>query len=260
MRGCIADDSAKIVAQRRNRHHRRKAAAVFTDVSQLVNVFDAARGLEDQRLEAWRNRGFQLEAQGFSALDHFPRIGNIGGSGLIHHLDGRVAQHALGADVEDLNDALRVSGDTREIGAVKNRVLKCPCLQHSRRTLVTTSTVPAASSGMAGSWYCADMYQPPSGYKTYSGFSSTPPAFAGGYRLGGCRKPRVRRTSGWRAQIPAPRRPLRFLPKTRSPQEKVHRSPSSLRRKKLAGNVIDKQLRLGLGGKAGPETSAYPIC
>src|ERR1035437_5658434 len=27
----------------------------------------------------------------------------------------------------------------------------------SRRTSVTTSTVPAASSEMAGSWYCADM-------------------------------------------------------------------------------------------------------
>src|ERR1017187_8584826 len=32
----------------------------------------------------------------------------------------------------------------------------------SRRTSVTTSTVPAASSEMAGSWYCADMSQPPS--------------------------------------------------------------------------------------------------
>src|ERR1035441_534692 len=101
----------------------------------------------------------------------------------------------------------------------------------SRRTLVTTSTVPAASSGMAGSWYCSDMYQPPSGYKTYRGFSSTPPAFAGGYRLGGCRKPRIRRTSIWRWLITAPRLHLRFLPQTRSPQEEVHRGPSSLRRK-----------------------------
>src|SRR5450756_1530122 len=32
----------------------------------------------------------------------------------------------------------------------------------SRRTSVTTSTVPAASSEMAGSWYCADIPQPPS--------------------------------------------------------------------------------------------------
>src|ERR1035437_10225918 len=32
----------------------------------------------------------------------------------------------------------------------------------SRRTSVTTSTVPAASSEMAGSWYCADMPHPPS--------------------------------------------------------------------------------------------------
>ena len=39
-------------------------------------------------------------AQRFGARDHFLRIGNVGGSDLIHHLDGRVAQHALGADVE----------------------------------------------------------------------------------------------------------------------------------------------------------------
>jgi type I restriction enzyme R subunit len=86
-----------------------------------------------------------------------------------------------------------------------------------------------AEQQMAGSWYCSDMYQPPSGYKTYRGFSSTPPAFAGGYRLGGCRKPRVRRTSIWRSLMPAPRLHLRFLPQTRSPQEEVHRGPSSLR-------------------------------
>src|ERR1700691_4789265 len=64
----IADDSAEIVAQCGNRHDRRKAAAIFTDVSQLVNVFDAARGLEDQRLEARRNRGCQFDAQCFGAL------------------------------------------------------------------------------------------------------------------------------------------------------------------------------------------------
>ena len=44
----------------------------------------------------------------------------------------RVAQHALGADVEDLNHALRVGGDTREVGAVENRVLECPCLEQRR--------------------------------------------------------------------------------------------------------------------------------
>ena len=38
----ITDDSAHIVAQRRNRHHRRKTAPVFPDISQLVDIFDAA--------------------------------------------------------------------------------------------------------------------------------------------------------------------------------------------------------------------------
>src|ERR1017187_164881 len=42
----------------------------------------------------------------------------------------------------------------------------------SRRTSVTTSTVPAASSEMAGSWYCADMSQPPSNLRPW------PPACA----------------------------------------------------------------------------------
>ena len=36
----------------------------------------------------------------------------------------RVAQHALGADVEQLDDALLVGGDDREIGAGENRVLQ----------------------------------------------------------------------------------------------------------------------------------------
>jgi hypothetical protein len=45
------------VAQRRDRHDRREAAAVLADVGQLVDVLDAARGLEDQRLEARRDRG-----------------------------------------------------------------------------------------------------------------------------------------------------------------------------------------------------------
>ena len=52
------------------------------------------------------------------------RIGDIGWRDLVQHFGGRVAQHALGANVEDLDDTLGVSGDTRKIGAVKNRVLQ----------------------------------------------------------------------------------------------------------------------------------------
>ena len=68
----------------------------------------------------------------FGARDHFLRIGNVGRSDLIHHLDRRVAQHALGADVEELNDAFFVGGDAREIGAVKNRVLQRAGLEQRR--------------------------------------------------------------------------------------------------------------------------------
>ena len=42
----------------------------------------------------------------------------------VDDLGGRVAQHALGADVEQLDDALLVGGDDREIGAGEDRVLQ----------------------------------------------------------------------------------------------------------------------------------------
>ena len=63
-------------------------------------------------------------AQRLGARDHFLRIGNVGRGDLVHHVGGRVAQHALRADIEDLDDALGVGGDAREIGAVENRVLQ----------------------------------------------------------------------------------------------------------------------------------------
>ena len=128
----IADDSAPIVAQRRNRHDRRKTAAVLADVSQLVDIFDAARGFENQRLEAGRDRSCQFEAQRLGARDHFLRIGNVGGRDLVHHFGGRVTQHAFGADIEELNHAFLVGGDAGEIGAVENRVLQRPGLEQRR--------------------------------------------------------------------------------------------------------------------------------
>ena len=73
--------------------------------------------------------GSELDAQRFGARDHFLRIGNVGRGDLVHHVGGRVAQHALGADVEDLNDALRVGGDAGEVGAVENRALQGPRLE-----------------------------------------------------------------------------------------------------------------------------------
>ena len=58
----IADDCILGIAQRRDRHDRREAAAVLADISQLVNVLDAARGLEHQGLKPGRNRGAKFEA------------------------------------------------------------------------------------------------------------------------------------------------------------------------------------------------------
>ena len=52
------------------------------------------------------------------------RIGNIGRGDLVHHVGGRVAKHPLGADVEDLNDSLRVGGDAGKVGTVENRALQ----------------------------------------------------------------------------------------------------------------------------------------
>jgi hypothetical protein len=44
------------------------------------------------------------------------RVGDIGRRDLIHDLGGRVPEHSLGSDVEDLNDTL--------VGAVENRNLQ----------------------------------------------------------------------------------------------------------------------------------------
>jgi hypothetical protein len=59
------------------------------------------------------------------------KIGDIGWGDPVHHVGGRVAQHALGADIEYLNDAFLVGGDTREVGAVENRVLQGPRFKQS---------------------------------------------------------------------------------------------------------------------------------
>ena len=50
------------VAQRRDRHDGRKAAAILADVGQLVDILDPARGLENQCLKARRDRGSEFDA------------------------------------------------------------------------------------------------------------------------------------------------------------------------------------------------------
>jgi hypothetical protein len=139
----IADDDVPRVAQRSDGHDRPEPTAILADVGQLVDVLDPARGLEDQGLEARRDRGSELDAQRFGARDQLLRIGNIGRRELVHHVGGRVAKHPLGADVEDLNDALRVGGDAREVGAVEDRALQSPRLEQRLFRLLARSVVGA---------------------------------------------------------------------------------------------------------------------
>ena len=140
----VSDDVAVVVAQRRDRHDGRKAAAVLADIGQFVDVLDLARSFECQCLEAGRNRGRELEAQRLGARPHFLRIMNVARADPVDDLGGRVAQHALGADIEQLDDALLVGGDDREVGAGQDRVLQRPGLQQC--IAPSASTARAASS------------------------------------------------------------------------------------------------------------------
>ena len=124
----IADDGAAIVAQRRNGYDRRKAAAVLADVGQLIDVLDLAGRLEYQGLEARRDCRPELGAQGNGARDELLRIGDLGRGYLVQDFGGGVAQHALRADVEQLDDTLLVGCDAREVGAVEDGVLERPRL------------------------------------------------------------------------------------------------------------------------------------
>src|SRR5512132_2782672 len=58
------------------------------------------------------------------ARAHLLRVMNVARTYLVDDFGGAVAQHALGADVEQLDDALLVGGDDREIGAGEDRVLQ----------------------------------------------------------------------------------------------------------------------------------------
>ena len=137
----ITDDSLLLIAQGCNRHNCREAAPILADIGQFVDVLDTARGLENQGLEARRNRGPELNGQGLGTRDNLLRIGDVGRSDGVQHLGGRIAQHALGADVEDLNDALGVCCDTREIGAVENGALQCTGLEQGLFRLFTCGDI-----------------------------------------------------------------------------------------------------------------------
>jgi hypothetical protein len=70
------------------------------------------------------NRGSKFDTQLFGPHDDFLRVRNVGRSNLVHDIGGRIAQHALGADVENLDDTLGIGGDTGEVGAIENRTLQ----------------------------------------------------------------------------------------------------------------------------------------
>ena len=112
------------VAQGGDRHHRREAAAVLAEIGQLVDVLDAARGLEHQRLETGRDRRVQLGLSAAARAISFLRIGDVCGRDLVDDFRRGIAEHALGADVEDLDDTLVVGGDAGEVGAVEDGVLQ----------------------------------------------------------------------------------------------------------------------------------------
>ena len=128
----IADDRLVRIAKRRYRDDGGKPASVLANVRELVDVFDAARGLEHQRLEARRDLRPELDAQRFRTRDHFLRIGDVGRRDLVHDVGGCVSKHAFRADVEDLDDARGVGGDAGEVGAVEDRALERAGLDERR--------------------------------------------------------------------------------------------------------------------------------
>ena len=125
----IADDGVLRVPERRDGDHGREAAAVLSDVGELVDVLDAARRLEDQGLETRGDRGPQFGAERLGAGDDFQRIGDVRRRDPVHDLGCRVAQHALGADVEYLDHPFGVGGDAGEVGRVEYGILERPRLE-----------------------------------------------------------------------------------------------------------------------------------
>ncbi len=96
------------------------------------------------------------------ARDDLLRIGDVGRRDLVYDLGRRVTEHALGADVEELDHAFLVGRDDREIGAIEDGTLKGPGLQHAswRLTSVITLDVPVSPSRIGKSPSIAVMVEP----------------------------------------------------------------------------------------------------
>ncbi len=67
------------------------------------------------------------------ALHHLLRIVDVARAQAVDDVGRPVAQHALGADVEELDDAFLVGGDDREVGAGEDRVLQRARLEERGR-------------------------------------------------------------------------------------------------------------------------------
>jgi hypothetical protein len=80
--------------------------------------------LNTQGFEAGFDRRGQLCAQQLRSCDHFLRVGDVRGRDFVDDFRGREPEHALGADVDNLDDAFGVGGDARKIGAIENRPLQ----------------------------------------------------------------------------------------------------------------------------------------
>ncbi len=125
----VADDGLLGVAQGGDGDDGGKAAGVAADVGELVDVLDAAGGFEDEGFEAGGDGGAVLDAEGGGAGDEFELVGEVGGGDLVDDFGGGVAEHAFGADVEDLDDAVGVGGNGGEVGAAEDGALQGAGLQ-----------------------------------------------------------------------------------------------------------------------------------
>jgi hypothetical protein len=133
-------------------YERAKRVAVLADAGPLVLVFDAARGLERQCLQAGSNQGRELEAQGLGPLDGFRRVRKIRWRQMVHNLGGRIAKHALRACIEYPYDARFIRGDAEKAGAVQDRVLQGVRLGQAPCAAVTDDdlhgdTIPPQAAG-----------------------------------------------------------------------------------------------------------------
>jgi len=54
------------------------------------------------------------------------RVGNIGRGDLVYHLVSRVAQHPLGADIEDLNDPFASVAILEKLALLKIALCNAP--------------------------------------------------------------------------------------------------------------------------------------